>query len=98
MRFRCGEEPVVPTIHVIEDDEAGHLTLRIVNTEIGLDEEFVLAPKDGVSKEFDYYNRQIIFTNYNKNYYCGYDDKPNSLAVYIKGHGTVSFKYDIGVI
>lgn len=96
--FRCGEEPVVPTIHVVEDDEAGHLTLRIVNTEIGLDEEFVLTPKDGVSKEFDYYNRQIIFTNYNKNYYCGYDDKPNTLQVYIKGHGTVSFKYDIGVI
>lgn len=98
IRFRCGEEPVIPTIHVVENVGAGHLTLRIVNTEIGLDEEFVLEPKSGEVTEFDYYNRQIIFTNYNKNYYCGYDDKPESLSVYLKGHGKVSFKYDIGVI
>lgn len=98
LRFRCGEEPVIPTIHVVENVGAGHLTLRIVNTEIGLDEEFILEPKSGEVTEFDYYNRQIIFTNYNHNYYCGYDDEPSSLAVYLKGHGKVSFKYDIGVI
>lgn len=98
LRFRCGEEPVVPTIHVVENVGAGHLTLRIVNTEIGLDEEFVLEPKEGEVTEFDYYNRQIIFTNYNNNYFSGYDDRPSSLGVYLKGHGIVSFKYDIGVI
>lgn len=98
LKFRCGEEPVIPTIHVVENVGGGHLTLRIVNTEIGLDAEFVLEPKDDEVTEFDYYNRQIIFTNYNKNYFCGYDDKPASLEVYLKGHGKVSFKYNIGVI
>lgn len=95
--FRCGEEPVVPTIHVKEDEGAGHLTLKIINPEINLEYEIELTPPDGESTEFDFYDRQIIFTNYNQNLYQGYD-RVSRFRVFIKGHGKVSFNYNIGVI
>ena len=97
--FRCGEEPVIPTIHIEEDEGADHLQLKFTNDEIGISNYTVtMSPKDGTSTEFDFYDRQIIFTNYNHNFYSGYDDTSNLFKVWVKGHGVVSFNYDIGVI
>ena len=97
--FRCGEEPVVPTIHVKEAVGGGHLELKFTNDEIGISDYTVtMSPKDGESTEFDFYDRQIIFTNYNHNFYSGYDDVSGLFKVWVKGHGKVSFNYDIGVI
>lgn len=94
--MRCGEEPVVPVIHV-EELENDHMQIRVVNHDLQSDTGWLtMTPKDGTSTTFDYYNRQIVFSNYHHNHYSGYEQQ--GFTVSVKGKGIVSFYYDIGVI
>lgn len=94
----CGQEPVVPTIHVKRDND-DPITLWVRNSILNFDYEIELTPSaDDNPYDFYFYDRRIVLVSLTPLADIHLMAWGNDTTVYAKGHGELTFIYDLGVL